>query len=82
MTKLQKKVTSLLVTVRTIEQLNIDKSKATTRVAKKKFKLQLEAYLLDLDEKIRDLKLQDFRDFKQELKSVPIAENDGNDDDK
>ena len=28
MTKLQKKVTSLLVTVRTIEQLNIDKSKA------------------------------------------------------
>lgn len=69
-TRLNYTLTALLADVNAVEQLTKKEKTLTNRVEKKKNKLQIQTYMLDIEEKIRSIKLQDFRNFKADIKEL------------
>ena len=69
-TRLNYTLTALLASVNAVEQLTKKEKTLTNRVEKKKNKLQIQTYMLDIEEKIRNIKLQDYRNFKVDIKEL------------
>ena len=80
MTKLHTLFLDMVEMITNIEDLQSYENSSTSRIEKKKYKLQKEAELIDLEENFRSLKLQLLRDFKQDLKTLSDIDNNANDD--
>lgn len=79
MTKLHTLFLDMVEMITNIEDLQSYENSSTSRIEKKKYKLQKEAELIDLEENFRSLKLQLLRDFKQDLKTLSDIDNNDND---